>query len=52
MPDRPEWMLTGLPALLLFGDIPADKNHDALFGAGKLPEVVQVLLLIPFAGIC
>lgn len=40
--DRSEGMLAGLLALLLFGDVSADKDHDALFGSAHFAEVVQV----------
>ena len=39
---RSEGMLAGLLALFLFGYVPADKNHDALFGSAHFAEVVQV----------
>ena len=40
--DRSEGMLAGLLALFLFGNVPADKNHNAFFGAGHFSEIVQV----------
>ena len=39
---RSEGMLAGLLALFLFGNIPADKNHDALFGSAHFTKVVQI----------
>ena len=40
--NRSEGMLAGLLALFLFGNIPADKNHDALFGSAHFTKVVQI----------
>ena len=42
MLDRSKGMLAGLLALLLFGNVPADKNHNALFGSAHFAEVVQI----------
>ena len=42
MLDGTERMLAGLLALLLLGNIPADKNHDALFSSAHFAEVVQI----------
>ena len=42
-----EGMLTGLLALFLFGDIPADKDHDTLFGPAHFFEVVQIFAADP-----